>query len=178
VLKSGIRLSTAFLVGLVVAVAGAAGLHYAQTWLRPGVVLVTSEPAGADVLLDGARTGQVTPAALEGVRLAEPHEVALSGAAVRGVTLSIRGRPGQLVARVHATLENALGDVTITSEPPGAQVRLDGKPAGTAPVTLRGLRVDERHRIDLVLEGHEIDQFVVLPEKDGTRFTRRLQRAR
>jgi hypothetical protein len=178
VLKSGIRLTTALLVGLVVAVAGAAGLHYAQTWLRPGVVLVTSEPAGADVLLDGGRTGQVTPAVIEGVRLAEPHEVALSGAAVRGVTLSIRGRPGQLVARVHARLESALGDVTVVSEPPGAAVRIDGKPAGTAPVTLRALRLDERHRIDLVLEGHEIDQFVVLPEKDGTRFTRRLQRAR
>jgi hypothetical protein len=178
VLKSGVRLSTAFLVGLLVAVAGAAGLHYAQTWLRPGVVLVTSEPAGAEVVLDGARTGQVTPAVLEGVRLCQPHEVALSGAQVRGVTLSIRGRPGQLVARVHAALESALGDVTIASEPPGAEVRLDGKPAGVAPVTLRGLRVDERHRIDLTLAGYEIDQFVVLPEKDGTRFTRRLQRAR
>jgi hypothetical protein len=178
VLKSGVRLSTAFLVGLAVAVAGAAGLHYAQTWLRPGVVLVTSDPEGAEVTLDGARTGQVTPAVLEGVRLAEAHEVALAGPAVRGVTLAIRGRPGQLVARVHAKLESALGDVTVASDPPGAAVRLDGKPAGVAPVTLRGLRLDERHRIDLVLEGHEIDQFVVLPEKDGTRFTRRLQRAR
>jgi len=178
VLKNGIRVSTAVLVGLVTAVVGAAGLHYAQNWYRPGVVLVTSDPAGADVLLDGARTGQVTPAVLEGVRLAEAHEVALSGASVRAVTLSIRGRPGQLVARVHARLESALGDVTIASEPSGASVRLDGKPVGTAPVTLRGLRLDERHRVDLVLEGHEIDQFVVLPEKDGTRFVRRLQRAR
>ena len=28
--------------------------------------------------------------------------------------------------------------------------------------------------MDLVLAGYEIDQFVVLPEKDGTRFVRKL----
>ena len=34
--------------------------------------------------------------------------------------------------------------------------------------------MDQRHRIDLTLPGHEIDQFVVLPEKDGARFSRKL----
>jgi hypothetical protein len=34
--------------------------------------------------------------------------------------------------------------------------------------------VDERHRIDLTLPGHDVDQFVVLPEKDGNRFVRKL----
>jgi hypothetical protein len=34
--------------------------------------------------------------------------------------------------------------------------------------------VDERHRIDLSLPGHDVDQFVVLPEKDGDRFVRKL----
>jgi hypothetical protein len=79
---------------------------------------------------------------------------------------------------VHARLDSALGDVAVASEPPGAAVRLDGKLAGATPLTLRRLRVDERHRIDLSLDGYEIDQFVVLPEKDGARFTRRLHRSR
>ena len=178
VLKSGVSLGTAFLFGLAVAVAGAVGLHYAETWLRTGVVVVTSVPPGADVLLDGASTGQVTPAVLEEIPLSRPHEIALAGPAVRGQTLPIHAEPGQLVARVHATLESAVGDITVASVPPGAEVRLDGKALGPAPVTVRGLRLDERHRIDLALEGHEIDQFVVLPEKDGKTFTRRLQRRR
>jgi hypothetical protein len=161
-----------------VAVAGAAGLHYGEIWLRDGVVVVTSEPPGAEVLLDGEPTGQVTPAVLEEVRLSEPHEVALSGAAVKRQTLPVAARPGSLVARVHATLESAIGEITIASVPSGAEVRLDGAPVGAAPVTVRGLRLDERHRIDLSLDGHEIDQFVVLPEKDGTTFKRRLQRRR
>ena len=49
--------------------------------------------------------------------------------------------------------------------------------AGRTPATLRGVSLDERHRIDLVLAGHEIDQFVVLPDKDGLRYARRLARA-
>ena len=44
---------------------------------------------------------------------------------------------------------------------------------------VNGERITGRRRLregDLVLAGHEIDQFVVLPEKDGVRFTRRLSR--
>ena len=36
------------------------------------------------------------------------------------------------------------------------------------------VRLDERHRIDLRLAGYEIDQVVVLPEKDGTKVHRTL----
>jgi hypothetical protein len=137
-------------------------------------VVVTSEPPGAEVSLDGERTGQVTPAVLEGVWLSKPHQVSLVAPDAKSVTLPVRGKPGQLVARVHARLVNAVGNVTVESDPAGALVRFDDRPVGRAPVTIREVRLDERHRVDLALEGHEIDQFVVLPEKDGTRFRRRL----
>jgi serine/threonine protein kinase len=39
VVKDGVRLSTAFLFGLVVAAAGAVGLHYGEIWIRPGVLV-------------------------------------------------------------------------------------------------------------------------------------------
>ena len=84
--------------------------------------------------------------------------------------------PGKLVSRVHVTLPSSLGSITVESVPTGAEVVLDDKPAGHTPVTLGDVRLDKRHRIDLVLAGHEIDQFVVLPEKDGVRFLRRLSR--
>ncbi|MFY3746115.1 serine/threonine-protein kinase [Anaeromyxobacter sp. Red801] len=175
--REGIRLRTAVLVGLVLAVGGAAGLHYAETWLRTGVLVVTSEPPGAEITLDGVRSGATTPAVLEGLVLSRPHQVALDGPGVRAVTMDLAPVPGTLVRRVHARLETALGAVTIESEPAGAEVRLDGRVVGRAPVTVLGVRLDERHRVDLTLPGHEIDQFVVLPEKDGTRFTRKLGRS-
>jgi hypothetical protein len=177
VVERGVRTGTAVLVALVLAAAGAAAAHLAGPWLRPGVVLVTSDPPGLEVTFDGQKLEQVTPAVVEGVLLTRPHVVTLGGARVRELTLPVP-RPGRgaLVARVHGRLESAIGQITIESVPPGADIVLDDQPAGRTPATLGGVKLDARHRIDLVLEGHEIDQFVVLPEKDGLRYVRRLSR--
>ncbi len=176
IVHRGVRMWTAVLVGLVLAAGGAAGVHFGEPWVRPGVVLVTSEPQGLQVSLDGRRTGHVTPAAIEDVFLAQPHTVTLGGPQVKEITVSVPSQPGKLVARVHARLESSVGSITVESVPSGAEVLFDDRPAGRTPITLGDVRLDQRHRIDLVLVGHEIDQFVVLPEKDGVRFTRKLSR--
>ena len=176
VIKEGIRLSTAVLVGLLVAAAGAAGLHLGAPYLRPGVVLVTSEPAGLQITLDGVKTALVTPAALEGVLLSKKHEVTLGGPQVKDTTVPVPVEPGKLVSRVHVKLATPLGAITIDSDPSGAEIVLDDRPAGRTPASISDVRLDKRHRIDLVLAGYEIDQFVVLPEKDGVRFKRKLTR--
>jgi tRNA A-37 threonylcarbamoyl transferase component Bud32 len=177
VVRRGTSAAVLVAVAVLAAGAGAAATWLGAPWLRPGVVLVTSEPRGADVALDGAPTGQKTPAALEGVLLSRPHQVTLSGPALREVTVPLAPAPGRLGARVHAALPSTLGALTVESDPPGAHVRLDDRPVGTTPVTIPGVRLDQRHRIDLSLTGHEIDQFVVLPEKDGTTFRRTLSAA-
>jgi eukaryotic-like serine/threonine-protein kinase len=174
VIRDGVRVSTALLLGLVVAVAGAVGLHFGEIWLRPGVLVVTSEPADAEVTLDGVPTGVKTPAVLENVFLNRPHEIALAAAGRRGATVLVEPRPGALVQQAHATLPSAIGAVTVESTPPGAEVRIDDRRGGTTPMTIREVDLGIRHRIDLTLRGHEIDQFVVLPETDGTRFSRLL----
>ena len=177
VVRRGVPAGVLALVALLAAAAGGAAAWFAAPWVRRGVVVVTSEPRGAEVALDGAPTGERTPAVLEGVLLSRPHQVTLSGPALREATVPIAPSPGRLVARVHATLASTLGALTVSSEPAGAEVRLDGATAGTTPVTLTGVRLDLRHRIDLSLPGYEIDQFVVLPEKDGTSFRRTLSAA-
>ena len=177
IVHRGVRTWAAAILALVFAAGGAAAVHFGAPWLRPGVVLVTSDPAGLEVSLDGLRTGQHTPAALENVILSQPHAVAVAGPSVKEVSAPVVARPGVLVARVHLKVESSVGTLVIESVPSGAQVSVDDRPAGKTPATLADLRLDQRHRIDLVLAGHEIDQFVVLPEKDGVRFTRRLSRA-
>jgi tRNA A-37 threonylcarbamoyl transferase component Bud32 len=176
IVHRGIRLRYAILVGLLLGVAGAGGYHFGAPWLRPGVVVVTSEPQGLDVALDGQRTGQTTPAVLEHVLLSRPHSVSVSGPTAKEVAVQTAPHAGELVARVHLKVESSVGSLTIDSVPSGADVVLDDKPAGRTPATISGVRLDQRHRIDLALAGHEIDQFVVLPEKDGVHFTRRLAR--
>ncbi len=177
VVQRGARAGTVVLVALVAALAGAAGAWFGAPWLRHGVLLVTSDPPGAAVALDGLPTGQRTPAALEDVPLSRPHQVTLTGPALKEATLPVAPAPGRLVATVHARLASTLGALTVESVPPGAEVRLDDKVVGTTPVTIPGVSLDQRHRIDLSLRGHELDQVVVLPEKDGTTVRRRLSAA-
>ena len=121
-----------------------------------GSLQVTSAPEGARVTLNGEERG-TTPLDLEelpfgvyevGVELKghEPqaHDVALSAGeptAVVEVTLSRQ--------RAKATL----GRVNFTSNPPGAEVSVDGKVVGKAPVTDVRLRPG-RHKVRMTLDGH------------------------
>jgi serine/threonine protein kinase len=177
IIRQGPSLLAAALVGLVVAVAGAAGLHFAEIRLRPGLLLVTSDPPGVPVTLDGSPTGMVTPAAIEGVQLYRPHEVQVSDKGLRTASETLQPRWGQMVRRVHFKIQSSIGSLVVESEPPGATLVIDDKPAGVTPMTIRGVQLDQPHRLDLTLPGYEFDQFIVVPEKDGTRFTRKLQQS-
>jgi len=92
----------------------------------------------------------------------------------KSASSEVRGEAGRLSRTVHLTLPSAVGSFTVESEPPGAALSLDGVPLGRTPFVVTGVRMDERHRIDLTLPGHELDQFVMIPEKDGNRFVRKL----
>ncbi len=170
----GVRVSTALLLGLLIGGVLGGGIWYAQPYLRTGVLVVTSDPPGADVALDGAPPGQRTPAVFDDILLSRPHQVRVGGTQIRAETMALESIPGQLVRKVHVQLRSAIGSLVVDSEPPGAEVRVDGRRIGVTPSTIPGVRLDERHRVDLSLAGYEIDQFVVLPEKDGTRFARKL----
>lgn len=143
-------------------------------YLRRGALVVTSEPSGAEISLDAMPTGQRTPAVIEDVAVQLPHEVILSGPKLRPTAVAVKPEPGRLTLRVHAQLGSAVGSIVVASDPAGAEVRFDDQPVGLTPVTIADVRLDQRHRIDLKLGGYEIDQVVVLPEKDGTNFKRKL----
>ncbi len=172
--RVGISPWRALFLGLLVAALATGGLYAGEIYLRKGVIVVSSSPPGAEVLLDGKPAAPATPAVLEDVNVSLPHVVVIQAPGRRPVAVEVAPKIGQLVRRVHGDLASVVGSVTVESDPPGADVRLDGRPVGSTPMTLNGVRMDERHRIDLTLPGHEFDQFVVLPEKDGVRFVRKL----
>jgi len=163
----------AVLAGLVAGVAAAAALLASVTYLRPGTLLVTSRPGGAAVTLDGRPAG-TTPLVVENVPLSRPHQLQVVAPGRKPAEVQLKPELGKLLRRVDLDLPSALGELTVESEPSGAEVWLDGQAVGSTPITLSEVRLDERHRFDLSLPGHEMDQFVVLPEKDGTRFHRKL----
>jgi serine/threonine protein kinase len=175
VIRQGPSLLLSAFVGMVVAAAGAVGLHFAEIRLRPGMILVTSDPPGIPILLDGLPTGQVTPAAIEGVRLYQPHEVQLAQTGLKTASETLAPRWGEMVRRVSFKVQSTMGELVVESDPPGAAVTIDDRAVGVTPATVAGVRLDQPHRFDLALPGYELDQFVVQPDRDGTRFKRKLQ---
>jgi serine/threonine protein kinase len=174
VVHRGLAWSAVGAVALLSAAAGAGGIWFGGPYLRRGALVVTSEPSGAEISLDGSPTGLRTPAVLEDVAVQHPHEVLLSGPRLRPTSVAVAPEPGRLAMRVHALVGTAIGTLQVVSDPPGATVLLDGQPVGVTPVAIREVRLDQRHRLDLKLAGYEIDQVVVLPEKDGTHLARKL----
>ncbi len=103
-----------------------------------GILSIESEPIGASVLINGARLGLTPLEILElelgsyAVRLEkagyEPEELSAElNADNPRATLSVP-------LKGEATPEPQLGVFRVASTPPGAQVLLDGKPAGTTPL--------------------------------------------
>jgi hypothetical protein len=172
--RHGVATWKAIALAVLAAVLAAAGTWAAELWFRPGVLVVTSDPAGARVTVDGRAAAAPTPTVVEGIDFTRPISVVVAAKDRRSITLAVEPELGKTVRRVHATLPPALGSILVDSEPSGAEVRIDERLVGVTPLRIDDVRLDERHRVDLALPGHELDQFVVAPEKDGQRYFRTL----
>ncbi len=118
---------------------------------RQGTLQVTTAPAGAAVMLDGKNIGK-TPlpptATLEG-----EHTLKLVldryDTAERRVMVTEGG-----LRKVSVTLTPKLGTLQVASNPAGATITLDGKPSGTTPATLSGVRLG-KHNVLVSLTDHK-----------------------
>jgi formylglycine-generating enzyme required for sulfatase activity len=124
-----------------------------------GRLAVVSNPSGATVSVDGVFRGIA------------PLEIALAPGAAYEVTVSMAGRSSFKTgieifsgrrSEVRAELEMLSGEVSVTSLPPGAQLLIDGTPAGTTGQTLE---LEARpHQIEVRLEGYVPYRTTLTPE--------------
>lgn len=137
--------------GTATAVTGATTQIIAN--LKHGVyaLAITSTPPGASVTLDGTNKG-VTPVTIAGLKPRNYNVVVtLRGYAPisRTVDLSDSGQTAQ-----DFTLQQAFGKVSVTSDPTGAQVLLDGKDYGKTPLQLDSFPVGD-YSLTLKLDGNK-----------------------
>jgi tRNA A-37 threonylcarbamoyl transferase component Bud32 len=124
---------------------------------EPGVsasIEVLSDPAGAQIFVDGEDVGLVTPA-----------HVPLSGTAGDITQLELR-RDGSVLARTQVVMGSAMPSRwqpevlpaperwSITSSPAGAAVTVDGEAAGTTPAE-HTFAYDRTYDVRLELDGYE-----------------------
>ena len=142
-----------------------------------GVLIVETSPAdGAAVYVDGDRYGQ-TPMTLYGALPAGKHSLRIDHPRYRTVTEDIIVVPGKTL-KIKKTLIPAFAAISVSTDPVSADVFIDGKPLGTAPLTYDRIPVEEeitlslRHvetetmSVPLKLKKNETRPInIVLPEK-------------
>jgi hypothetical protein len=132
-------------------------LMFAPKWLvsaaipQTGQLVVLSQPAGADVIVDGQRRG-VTPLTL--LLMPGPHPLQLNRADVSrsiSVTIKAGGETTHYVdLDARPAPEPEAGQLVVSSEPPGARVSVDGQARGVTPVTLADIAAGEH---SVVIQG-------------------------
>jgi serine/threonine protein kinase len=100
-----------------------------------GKLLVSSEPPGAAIFLDGKDTDLKTPAPLE-IEGGTLHEVRLKLEGYKDARKSDLKVPVSQELPVRFRLIAEQVKVTITSTPPGAMIAIDGVPLGPTPAVL------------------------------------------
>jgi serine/threonine protein kinase len=118
-----------------------------------GAIAVDSTPQGAHVYWNDVDTGRVTPFVIEKAP-AGAQKIGLSLDRYRfweGATTVASGQ----TAHVATTLTINYGSLEVNSVPLGADVLLNGKPAGRTPLTLSELPPDSLYDVVVRLDGYE-----------------------
>ena len=138
--------------------------------VKAGRVVLKSVPDGADVFVDGKNYGP-TPAAIEGLA-AGTHVVVFRRRDYAELTSEIKVGPGEELAPTFR-LENLIGGLSITTDPPGAVVFVDGREYGPAApaLDLRNLPAG-RHAVRAEMAGYHPYECDI--EVAGNRITERL----
>jgi formylglycine-generating enzyme required for sulfatase activity/archaellum component FlaG (FlaF/FlaG flagellin family) len=120
--------------------------------LSPGWadITVSSEPAGADVLVDGEIVGQ-TPASVE--ILQGDRQLMLQKAAFAPWQQGLAIKAGEAQDLGTVTLSPANGLLTLSSVPSGANVTVDGEFRGQTPLEVE-LSPGRSHRLNLSRAGY------------------------
>jgi len=115
-----------------------------------GTVEITSGIGGALVSVDGERLG---PAPQRVELSAGPHKVRVEKEGFEAYEREVHVVPGRTLA-LEASLAAPAPRLSVTTDVPGAQVFLDRKFVGEAPLVIRDLEPG-RHRLNVSAEGHE-----------------------
>jgi formylglycine-generating enzyme required for sulfatase activity len=122
------------------------------------VLVVSSEPAGASVTVNGQWRGE-TPVELT-VPPRRALDVRLAKAAHDGASLQLELRPGERREEVVRLLPQT-GEVTIEARPPDAELLVDGQVVGRASRTLRLPAVP--HEVEIRHPGFETFRKTITP---------------
>lgn len=142
-----------------------------------GDLLVQSRPPGAEVVVDGVRTGLTTHARADNPEVGAvlvanldegQHIVELSRLKYERLTTKVEVVRDRINEMPAATMTSTLGWLEVQSKPEGATVVLDGVSVGSTP--LERYRVDAGpHRLEVQLQDHRVREELIAVAPGKTR---------
>jgi hypothetical protein len=115
-----------------------------------GMLYIESNPSGATIWLNGRERTEKTSAMLKLLPAGE-HVIRLTSAHL------IAQRRVEVIAddlvKLNLRLEPGKGGLFIESRPPGAEVLIDGRNAGTSPLMIKSF-IAGRHKLEMRKDGH------------------------
>lgn len=106
--------------------------------IAEGSISIISNPSGASVYLDGAYMGE-TPLSLDNV-ISKSYTIIVKKSGSNSKTLSLSLGAGG-AENLDVLLESLSGSISISANPSGANIYLDGTFKGTAPTTLSSVPI-------------------------------------
>jgi hypothetical protein len=129
-----------------------------------GTLSVNSNPAGAQLLVDGKLAG-VTPTTLTLPQGDHTLTLRASGADPRTMTVSVSagGQISQYIElpKTEVRAETTSGRLQVRTDPPGALVSVDSIPRGASPVTIGNLAPGD-HTVVVSANGNSVQQSVTV----------------
>jgi len=127
----------------------------------PGIIIITSEPSGAEVLVNGQKVGTTR---YQGELTAGNHQLELRKPLYYPDVSSFELKEGETKS-LPIKLRPRFGFLSVTSSPTNGNVTLDGKPIGTTPITKKEIE-SAQHTIKVTKELYH-DYTETFDTKDG-----------
>jgi hypothetical protein len=149
------------LIAGILAISVAAGVTFfiikstRDTTPTVGRVNIESVPAGAEVVFDGTRLAGSTPMTVDSVPVGTRHEIRVELARHKPYveTVDIPKNGGEVP--VKAMMIPITGKLRVISTPDGAEIWIDGKLRGRAPMTIADIDMGSAKLVELRLKDHK-----------------------
>ncbi|HEX2574444.1 MAG TPA: protein kinase [Polyangia bacterium] len=148
---------------LGVIVLGALGAGGFVLWQRLqvqafGTIDVVSVPPGATVRIDGQPVAGRTPVHIEKVNLEGTHRLTVDATGYQPWEREVSFEQGERGMEVQAVLSPFGGSLHVVSQPPGAEVVVNGRVRGQTPLDLGNLSLTEDVVVEVKLAGYRSEK--------------------
>ncbi|MCB0219713.1 MAG: serine/threonine protein kinase [Chrysiogenetes bacterium] len=167
---------------IIVAIVAGGGILAYHFWWKPaqiaktlGAVRIVTDPPDATILYDGKPLSLTSPATIERFPVGSEHVIRVEKTGYQPMERRVGlDKGGGAPVLQQFTLARSVGQVFLTTNPPGATVKLDGTQlAGKTPVLLEQVEVGVEHSLEITLDKHRDEpiNFVIESPDRTQRFT-------